>query len=67
MSSSFCWTVSRLNVLRQREKERKSYLSCRESGVEGHNGEHIDEEDDHARDGDRAGKIPHRVLGRSLE
>ena len=48
-------------------KGKESYLSCRESGVEGHNGEHIDEEDDHARDGDRAGKIPHRVLGRSLE
>ena len=47
-------------------KEWKSYLSCGESGVEGHNGEHIDEEDDHARDGDRAGEIPHRVLGRSL-
>ena len=34
--------------------------------MEGDNGEDIDEEDDHAGNCDRTGKVPHRVLGTSL-
>ena len=34
--------------------------------MEGDNGEDVDEEDDHAGNCDRTGKVPHRVLGRSL-
>ena len=34
--------------------------------MEGDNGENIDEEDDHAGNGNRTGEVPHGVLGTSL-
>ena len=34
--------------------------------MEGDDGENVDEEDDHAGNGNRAGKVPHGVLGTSL-
>ena len=34
--------------------------------MEGDDGENVDEEDDHAGNGNRAGKVPHGVLGISL-
>ena len=48
------------------ERRRKIHLCRGESGVEGHNSENVDEEDNHARNCNRAGKIPHWVLGKSL-
>ena len=50
----------------RKERKRKSHLCRGESCVEGDDGENVDEEDDHAGDGNRAGKVPHGVLGTSL-